>query len=308
MSILVLGGAGFIGRRIVNLLADAGEEVTCFDINPPGSAFEHHGSQVRVVRGDVSSFDDVLEATVSTRPSCILNLAFMLGENVPHRAFKINIVGMDNCLEIARICEVERVVYGSSVTVSGAQTRYGNRSIDETEETHGQGQYAKHKMFNEWHARDYSDKYGMSITGVRPAHVTGSDKVLGSVDHVQCITQPALGRPVRLGYKDLVRCLIHVDDVAEIFKVVTLAESTAHDLYNSGGNPTSLGELADLVREFLPEAEIEFDSEEGGSAASVNYLVDNSRLVQEFGLSFRPTRDIVAAIINETREQAGPVP
>jgi UDP-glucose 4-epimerase len=305
VSILLFGGAGFIGRRIVSLLAAAGEEVVCFDINATSSMFEHLRPLVRVIRGDVSKFDEVLEATISASPARILNLAFLLGnQNPPHRAFKINMVGMDNCLEAARLCDIERVVYGSSVTVSGEQARYELRKIDETEELHGQGQYAKHKMFNEWHARDYSEKYGLNVTGVRPAHVTGSDKILGSVDHVQCITNPALGRPVRLGYRDLVRCLVHVDDVAEIFKRVTLADDTKYDIYNSGGHPTSLGELADLVREFIPDASIEFEHELGGKDDSINYLIDNSRLVNEFGLLFRPTRDIVRDIINETRQQA----
>lgn len=268
--------------------------------------FEDTKSPVRVIRGDVSNFDEVFEAASSTRPTRILNLAFLLGsQNPPHRAFKVNVMGMDNCLEVARLCDVERVVYGSSVTVSGVQARYGLRKIDETEEMHGQGQYATHKMFNEWHARDYSEKYGLSVTGIRPAHVTGSDKVLGSVDHVQCITNPARGLSVRLGYRDLVRCLIHVDDVAEIFKLVTLADGTKYDIYNSGGHPTSLGELADLVREFIPDATIEFDHEQGEKDDSINYLVDNSRLLNEFGPVARTLRDTVRDIISETRKQAG---
>ena len=48
---------------------------------------------------------------------------------------------------------------------------------------------------NEWQALDYSEKYGMCITGIRGAYVTGPDKVRGSVDHVRCITEPARGNP-----------------------------------------------------------------------------------------------------------------
>ena len=46
-----------------------------------------------------------------------------------------------------------------------------------------------HKIFNEWQAQDYDEKYGMTITAIRPANVTGPDKVRGSVDHVNCITR-----------------------------------------------------------------------------------------------------------------------
>ena len=71
------------------------------------------------------------------------------------------------------------------------------------------------------------------------------------------------------------RLLVHVEDMAEIFARVLLAEAPRHRLYNSGGIPVSLGELADIVRGFLPDAQITFASE-GGREDSGNYLVDNT--------------------------------
>ena len=119
---------------------------------------------------------------------------------------KLNVLGMDNCFEAARLCGVQRVVYASSVAVSGLQKHYGERLVNEDDLRHGDNQYAMHKIFNEWQAQDYIDKYGMSITGVRPANVTGPDKVRGSVDHVQCITQPARGEAMTLPYRTTCAC------------------------------------------------------------------------------------------------------
>ena len=59
---------------------------------------------------------------------------------------------------------------------------------------------------------------------MRPANVTGPDKVRGSVDHVQCMTQPARGTPITLPYKDYMRLPIHVDDIAEVFVRVLRAD------------------------------------------------------------------------------------
>ena len=64
MSILVIGGTGFIGRRLVPLLAQRGEEIVCMDINPATANYESFGKQVRVVRGDISQFDDVMATMV----------------------------------------------------------------------------------------------------------------------------------------------------------------------------------------------------------------------------------------------------
>jgi nucleoside-diphosphate-sugar epimerase len=144
----------------------------------------------------------------------------------------------------------------------------------------------------------------MSIVGVRPANVTGPDKVRGSVDHVQIMVDAARGRPVNLPAKGLMRVLIHVEDIAEVFTRVLLAEAPRHSLYNSGGIAVSLGELADIVRGFLPDAQITF-AKEGGREESGNYLVDWSRLAKEFGIEYPGLHTRVLEVINEVRQQEG---
>jgi len=61
MSILAIGGAGFIGRRLIPLLVAENQTVTCMDIDVGGAmaAFGQFGDKVKVVRGDVTAFDDV---------------------------------------------------------------------------------------------------------------------------------------------------------------------------------------------------------------------------------------------------------
>ena len=306
MSTLILGGTGFIGRRLVPLLAQRGEEVVCMDVNPGTASYDHLGKQVRVMRGDVTQFDDVIAATVAAKPTRIVNLAYFLGsEHAPHVATKLNIIGMDNCFEAARLCGANRVVFASSLAVSGEQKFYGDRAVNEDDFRHGHVQYAMHKIFNEWQAQDYREKHGMEITAIRPANVTGNDKIVGSVDHVKCITFPARGEAISFPYKDAMRCPIHVDEIAEIFARVITTDKPKNWVYNTGGVAISLGEIADLVHEFLPDAKITFDKDTGGKAISGNYLIDNSRLVQEFGVQYRPYRERVLQIINEVRREAG---
>src|SRR6266852_7687466 len=287
MSILIIGGTGFIGRRLVPLLAKRGEEIVCMDINPQTADYEEFGKQVRVIRGDVSQFDDVMNAMADAMPSRVINLAYWLGsEHMPRVAFKLNILGMDNCFEAARLAGVNRVAYASSLAVSGEQKFYGDRLVTEDDFRHGHVQYAMHKIFNEWQAQDYREKHGMEITAIRPANVTGPDKIVGSVDHVKCITFPARGQSISFPYKDAMRCPVHVDDIAEVFARVVMKDKPDHAIYNSGGTPISLGDLAELVHEFLPDARITFDHETGGKETSGNYLIENSRLIQEFGLQY----------------------
>lgn len=307
MSILAIGGAGFIGRRLIPLLAARGEHVTCMDIDVAGAkaAFADLGDAVEVIRGDVTQFDDVVGATLASKAERVVNLSYFIGDLDPHVAFKLDIQGMDNCFEAARIAGVKHTVFASSVAVSGGQTNFGDRSVNEDDDRHGTTQYAVNKIINEWQAHDYRQKHGMTITCIRPANVTGPDKKFGSIDHVNCMCQPARGASVTFPHADAMRSVIHVEDMAEVFARVLMADAPAHTTYNSGGATVSLAELAAIVREFLPDADIRFEAESGGRDISGNYLIDNSRVVQEFGVQYAPLRQRVREVINDIRRGEG---
>ena len=309
MSVFVIGGTGFIGHRLVRLLAARDQTVTCMDINPEAHSFADLGGKVTSVRGDVTQFDDVMAAMAKAKPERVINLSYFIGsDHAPHVAMKLNILGMDNCFEAARLLDVKHTMYASSLAVNGKQTHYGDRAVTELDEVHGEYQYAKHKIVNEWQAQDYSEKFGMLITGIRPANVAGPDKVRGSVDHVNIITEPARGKAISFPFKDAMRCPIHVDDICEVFARVLMSEKPAHRIYNSGGTAISLGDIADVVRSYLPDAKIRFAKDSGGKDASGNYRIDNARLVGEFGLQYRPYRERVLQIINEVRRANGLTP
>jgi len=307
MSILAIGGAGFIGRRLIPILAAAGHEVTCMDIDVAGAsaAFAQLGDSVKVVRGDVTQFDDVIGAVQESGADRVINLSYFIGDLAPHVAFKLDILGMDNCFEAARRCGIKHTVFASSLAVSGQQAKFGERLVDETDERHGETQYAVNKITNEWQAHDYRRTYGMAITCIRPANVTGPDKKFGSIDHVNCMCQPARGQSVTFAHADTMRCIIHVEDMAEVFARVLLADKPNHETYNSGGATVSLAELAALVCEFLPDADIRFEAETGGRAISGSFLIDNSRVLNEFGVQYAPLRQRVGEVINDIRAAEG---
>ncbi len=226
MSILVIGGAGFIGRRLIPLLVEENQSVTCMDIDMASAtaAFGKYGDKVKLVRGDVTAFDDVIGAMIESKAERVANLSYFIGELAPHVAFKLDIQGMDNCFEAARRTGVRHTVFASSVAVSGQQANFGERLVNEDDPRHGDTQYAVNKTINEWQAHDYRRKYGMTITCIRPANVTGPDKKFGSIDHVNCMCQPARGSSVTFPHRDTMRCVIHVEDMAEVFRRVLLTD------------------------------------------------------------------------------------
>jgi nucleoside-diphosphate-sugar epimerase len=102
----------------------------------------------------------------------------------------------------------------------------------------------------------------------------------------------------------MMRCPIHVEDISEAFVRVTMSDSPRYNVYNSGGQAISLGDLGDMVKEFIPDAQITYD-DDGGLERSGNYRIDNSRLLSEFELEYPPFRTRVLQIINEVRQDEG---
>ena len=310
MKILVLGGAGFIGRLVLRRFVDLGHDVYCMDINPDKLFFGESGQSVKVCKGDISVLHDLLRIMIEIKPDRILNLAYYLPSSVtavddPDYALRINILGMNNCFEAARVCGIKRVTYASSLAVYGLQKLNGEKPLDENHKLYGTGLYAASKIYNEHQAEWFNSAYNMQIVGVRPAHVTGTDKISGSTEHVRCIVEPSLGRPVVFEYKDNMYALIHVEDIAEIFVKVTLAESTKFTIYNSGGVTTSLGQLSDIVKSFLPDSDISFKKETGGKDLSFIYMMDNTRLQAEFNVVLPPLEQRVKEMINDIRKREG---
>jgi nucleoside-diphosphate-sugar epimerase len=300
--VCVVGGAGFLGRRVIRNLAARGHEVICMDI--VRAEFNDLGPQVHSIRTDVSEFEDVMSAFLTYRPEVVINLGFLLGDYPPRPAMRVNILGTDNCFEAARLAGVDRVLFSSSIAVNGGQRHYGRRLLVEDDSYVAEMQYAVHKVFNEWQAKEYREKHGMTITAIRPGNVSGVDKLLGSLDHVACIVNPAKGQSVQFPYRDQMRCIVYGDDVAELFARIAEKRRPDFPVYNSGGESLSLGQLADMVKRTIPDADITFENETGseenekGAAA---YMYDDSRVRKEFGVEYLPYELRVAQMITMIR-------
>ena len=116
MSIMVTGGNGFIGWRIIRKLLDAGEEVVCFDLSPIKSNLEPLKDQISFYKGDVTQLSQILAAIKTHDVKKIIHMAALLPpdtEERPQHGMHVNIDGTNNIFEGARWTDIERVVYAS---------------------------------------------------------------------------------------------------------------------------------------------------------------------------------------------------
>ena len=178
MRVLVTGAAGFIGSHLSERLLARGDEVLGYDnLNAYYDPALKEARLARLMPQDGFSFvraslEDraALEAAFDDfRPQRVVNLAAQAGvryslEN-PHAYIESNIVGFLNILEACRHRGVEHLVYASTSSVYGGNTKMPfsvHQNVD-----HPLSFYAATKKANELMAHTYAHLYSLPVTGLR---------------------------------------------------------------------------------------------------------------------------------------------
>ena len=311
MSFLVTGGTGFIGSYVVRSLLQQGERVVCLDRSPDAEVIGLLTAEVEVIAGDVGDRQHVA-AIFKAHPAIdrVVHLAYMMGaesEADPPAAMRVNALGAANLFAEACAHRVKRIVFTSSESVYGkTQTVYGDRPVNEEDfcspRDHALN-YSLTKLVNEHLAGKYEARYGIPIVSVRPPVVFGHGRKRGTTAWASDFASlPALGQPVTLPFPESDKnSYIYVADLAEEIDKLSVKTSLAYRTYNTGGHTLSAPELAALVRELLPDAQIAFSPDKPNSPFI--YRMDDQRIRQELGCVLRPMREAIKDQIEEVRRR-----
>ncbi len=308
MTSMVVGAMGFVGQAIVARLVRDGEKVLAFDSTVPEISRQ---DGVQVVQGDVSRMSDVLAAMKDHGPiHRIIDVAYMLGdvaERRPFMAMHVNVLGVVNVFEAARLLGVPRVVFVSSQGAYGPQEQYGDRILSE-DDYPSAGKlllnYCHTKLLNEYVAAQYAQMYDLDIRVIRGAVIFGHGRSRATAWSTHFASLPAADESVTLPFPHTDRaCMIYVEDFAE--QVVCLANASApqHRLYNAGGHTVTGTAMAEAVRAVIPKAQIEFS--EDARPLPYAYLIDGTRFENEFGIVLPPFEDRVRDHIQQAQAETG---
>jgi UDP-glucuronate 4-epimerase len=280
MKILVTGAAGFIGMHVALRLAGRGDEVTGVDnlndyydvrlkedrlavlMSQPNFLFE---------KLDIANADGLSDLFDRKRFDRVINLAAQAGVRYsltnPHAYINSNIVGFINILEMCRRHEVAHLVYASSSSVYGANTKMPFSVSDCVD--HPVSLYAASKKANELMAHSYSHLYGLPTTGLRFFTVYGP---WGRPDMALFLFTKAIlnDTPIEVfNYGRMQRDFTYIDDIVEgVVRVLDKrAESNRkwrgekpepgtsyapYKIYNIGNNrPVELLRLVEVLEEHL---------------------------------------------------------
>ena len=222
--VLVTGAAGFIGFHLANRLLEEGYEVVGLDnvnayydvrLKEARLAELADKKAFRFVKMDLSDKPSLTELFSRHQFDVVVNLAAQAGvryslEN-PHAYVDSNLVGFVNILEGCRHHNVKHLVFASSSSVYGANTRMPfsvHHNVD-----HPLSLYAASKKANELMAHTYSSLYGLPATGLRFFTVYGP---WGRPDMSAYIFTDAIfqGRPITIfNNGDMRRDFTYIDDI-----------------------------------------------------------------------------------------------
>lgn len=310
MSVMVTGGTGFIGNRIIRMLRERGEEVVCFDLAPPRPSLAAIFEGVPMYRGDITQLPHLLEAINTHKVHKIIHMASLLPPDTEERlhfAMQVNVGGTNNVFEAARWTGIERVVYASSIAVYGLQEVYDGRPVNEDDLAAPINVYGMTKSIVDFAAQKYRDRYGLDLISIRPCTVFGHGRVTGMTGMIGglMVSLPAIGQPVSMPFhQDEPSPMIHAEDTAEIFVRAALAERLNHRVYITGGHLATIKDMADAVKRFIPGAQITT----GDQSVPHVYLVDNSRMLADIGYEMPPLHSRILDHINDARAEAGMEP
>ncbi len=249
MSILVTGGAGYIGSHVVRAFRLAGLDCVVVDDFSSG----HRGfipSDVEVVDRSILDTTHVAKAMTEHAVQAVVHLAGFKYAGVsvqrPLHTYEQNVQGTVSLLNAMKEADVESIVFSSSAAT------YGTPDVDivtESTPTTPESPYGETKLIGEWLLRDAGRAHGMRHTSLRYFNVVGSavpDLYDTSPHNLFPLVLDALveGRTPRINGTDYptpdgtcVRDYIHVADLADAHVVAAqklLAGDTLEPVYNLG--------------------------------------------------------------------------
>lgn len=244
MKILVTGAAGFIGMTASLRLLERGDEVVGLDnlndyydvqLKLDRLARLQLHERFRFVKLDVADRRGMEELFAAEGFERVIHLAAQAGVRYslqnPHAYVDSNLVGFMNVLEGCRHAKVQHLVYASSSSVYGGNTRMPFSVHDSVD--HPVSMYAATKKANELMAHTYSHLFGLPTTGLRFFTVYGP---WGRPDMALFLFTKAIleGRPIDVfNHGRMQRDFTYVDDIVEGVIRVTDRIATPADDYDA---------------------------------------------------------------------------
>lgn len=288
MAIFITGGHGHIASWTAYLLAKEGERVIIYDTNPIAPDYLREVSRnITFIRGDVMDFPGLTGVFRQYKDEIdgIIHTVALMGEFVPmnpHKNVLLNIGGLLNMLEMARIFAVKKILYTSTGAVYGAADGIVS---EDTNPPNPADLYGATKVSCEYLGTQYENNFGLDFRIGRIYFVYGPGKFPSRFITLYKVAFGALeglkGLRLEKG-ADQKLDFTYVEDVARGVVLLYQATDLKHKIFNiATGVGNSVGKVAELAQKYSHfPVEVEIGP---GKLMPRSEALDISRATQELG-------------------------
>ena len=318
MNVLVTGGLGFIGSKVVLQLLkrDISVIIADVDIEKNRSKLENNINKIgkdknliKYEKLDITNYQNVEKIFQDYNLDSVIHLAYGIGticEENPLLASRINIVGTTTIFEMIVKYKIRRLVFTSSETVYGAnQEFFGNKAVTEDDFSGIDNHfftYGVMKLLNEFMAEKYIKRHGCSIAYTRPSVVFGYGRQNTALNWAEDFAaKPALNKTANLPFsKNNKDNWIYVDDCAEQLVRLALKDKLNYSCFNTGSETVDGHQLEKIVKKIIPNANLVFDE----NIKSTPLIDDQNdeRIRKEIDFNPRSFEEGVKCLIDDVRE------
>lgn len=317
---LVTGGAGFIGGHLVRALLDTGRRVVVLDVRGfvPETRFVV-GEEVGALPLELASIGDqarVLDVFRVHRPDEVVHAGMILDPAYlatnRSTAFQVNVGGVLNLVEAMIAFGVPRLVNFSSIGVLPRvmyQPIDGNHPILLADGGPGTDFYGSTKAAAETMLYAYNQALGLDFRTIRPSAVygLGMNQYVGPVKAM--VENAVRGEPAHFEFGGAhPRAYTHVRDIAGLVIAMLDAPDDADRIFygSTGGPLVTTTEVAEIVRELVPGADVEIGEELSEAEKPVAALrgelsIENARTQLGWEPRYGSIRDGIAQYVEQYR-------
>jgi UDP-glucose 4-epimerase len=277
-SVLVTGGAGFIGSALVRLLVERGDDVRVYDNLSTGSAELLEGTGAELVRGDVRDAESLRQAAEGRQ--VVFHLAAGTGVlpsiEDPLADFELNAGGTLAALWAARQAGAGRFVFSSSNAPLGA----GAYPASEEKPVAPLSPYGAGKAAGEAYCSAFHGAYGLDAVAVRFSNAYGPRSAHKGNVIPLFLRRLLEGRElVVYGDGEQTRDFVYVEDLADGLVRASEAEGIGGEIFQlASGVETSLNTLVSLLAEVTGrEPQVRREPPRAGEILRNYSLVDKAR-------------------------------
>jgi nucleoside-diphosphate-sugar epimerase len=283
VRILVTGGCGYVGSRLIPSLMQHGHDVLVVDHQwfgnflPVSKKVEvYEKSVLDLTPSDIDGVNAVIHlANIANDPSVELNQTL---------SWETNVLGTLHLLELSKKSQVQDFIYSSSGSVYGVKSE---DRVTEELELIPISLYNKTKMIAERVVKSYEGNF--RCISIRPATVCGYSPRMRLDVLINMFAWQAFSQSrIQVLGGDQIRPNVHIDDLCDAIIHFLIHEELPSGAYNVGFENISVKSAATLVSQIIP-ANIEYMP----SVDPRSYRQDSTKLLST---GFKPTRDISIAI------------